>query len=271
MVSKCSKQPKPRVSTHSHGAIPYPPSFASVSLSCFVYVGVVFTDGVETRREGEYQRDRVHAYYATTAPRDCRTCLGERRRLSRRHVVPHRDWQRTLADRGLIYKDTYEGYYSTTDECFYPSSRVTSHPTLPNTKVSTETGAIVEWSSEVNYKLRLSKFREVLLAHYTATAARNATAEDGHASRGVHPEVYQNAVMQDLKTEPLEDLSISRPRERIGWGIPVPEDPSQTVYVWFDALLVYLSGVGYPATGTGAWPPDVQVVGKDIVRYVWRY
>ncbi|KAF8547451.1 hypothetical protein OG21DRAFT_1517356 [Imleria badia] len=202
--------------------------------------------------------------------------LGERANISgtvfmRTTQRQHRDtvehvW-RALADRGLIYKDAYEGYYSTTDECFYPSSRVTSHPTLPNTKISTETGSVVEWSSEVNYKLRLSQFREVLLAHYTSAAARNAMAEDGHASRGVHPEVYQNAVMQDLKTELLEDLSISRPRERIGWGIPVPRDPSQTVYVWFDALLVYLSGVGYPAAGTGAWPPDVQVVGKDIVRF----
>lgn len=126
----------------------------------------------------------------------------------------------------------------------------------------------MEWSSEVNYKFRLSKFREVLLTHYSAAAELNANAEDGLVSRGVHPDVYQNAVIQDLKTEPLEDLSISRPRDRIKWGIPVPGDSSQTVYVWFDALLVYLSGVGYPSAATTAWPPDVQVVGKDIVRCV---
>ncbi|KAH0831886.1 tRNA synthetases class I (M)-domain-containing protein [Lanmaoa asiatica] len=183
----------------------------------------------------------------------------------------HRDtvehvW-RVLADQGLVYKDTYEGYYSTTDECFYPSSRVTSHPTRPNTKISTETGSVVEWSSEVNYKFRLSKFREVLLTHYSTAAELNAKVEDGVASRGVHPDVYQHAIIQDLKTDSLEDLSISRPRDRIRWGIPVPGDPSQTVYVWFDALLVYLSGVGYPSAGTTAWPPDVQVVGKDIVRF----
>ncbi|KIJ62562.1 hypothetical protein HYDPIDRAFT_135631 [Hydnomerulius pinastri MD-312] len=182
-----------------------------------------------------------------------------------RETVEH-VW-RALAAQGLIYKDTYEGYYSTTDECFYPPSRVAPHSTLPNTKISTETGAIVEWSSEVNYKFRLSKFRESLLAHYTADAELNEKAEEGLTSRGVHPSVYQDAVIQDLKMESLEDLSISRPRERIGWGIPVPEDPKQTVYVWFDALLVYLSGVGYPSAGTTAWPPDVQVVGKDIVRF----
>lgn len=120
----------------------------------------------------------------------------------------------------------------------------------------------------MNYKFRLSRFREALLTRYSAAAELNANAEDGFVSRGIYPDVYLNAVIGELKTEPLEDLSISRPRERIGWGIPVPGDPSQTVYVWFDALLVYLSGVGYPSAATTAWPPDVQVVGKDIIRYV---
>lgn len=76
----------------------------------------------------------------------------------------------------------------------------------------------------------------------------------------MHPNVYQKLVIQELTTGPLEDLSVSRPRERIGWGIPVPGDTSQMVYVWFDALLVYLSGVGYPSAERTAWPPDVQVV-----------
>ncbi|KAG9315949.1 tRNA synthetases class I (M)-domain-containing protein [Chiua virens] len=202
--------------------------------------------------------------------------LGERANISgtmfmRTTQQRHRDtveyvW-RALVDRGLIYKDTYQGYYSTTDECFYPSSRVTSHPTRPDSKISTETGSVVEWSSEVNYKFKLSMFRDVLLAHYSAAAELNTKGENGLVSRGVHPDLYQNTVIHDLKTESLEDLSISRPRERIGWGVPVPEDSSQTVYVWFDALLVYLSGVGYPSAETTAWPPDVQVVGKDIVRF----
>jgi tRNA synthetases class I (M) len=90
---------------------------------------------------------------------------------------------------------------------------------------------------------------------------------DGLVVRGVHPDIHQNRIICDLGSEPLEDLSISRPRERIGWGIAVPDDPTQTVYVWFDALLVYLSGIGYPENGV-TWPPDVQVIGKDIVRFV---
>ncbi|KAI6098224.1 tRNA synthetases class I (M)-domain-containing protein [Pisolithus sp. B1] len=183
---------------------------------------------------------------------------------SHKQTVSH-VW-RSLVARGLIYKDTYEGYYSTTDECFYPSSRISPHPTLPNTMIATETGSVVEWSREVNYKFRMSPFRDALLTHYSRAVALNAQAKDGLTVRGVCPDSHQLRITRDLEMEPLEDLSISRPRERIGWGISVPDDPTQTVYVWFDALLVYLSGIGYPGTGN-AWPPDVQVIGKDIVRF----
>ncbi|KAI5991147.1 tRNA synthetases class I (M)-domain-containing protein [Pisolithus albus] len=173
---------------------------------------------------------------------------------------------RALDAQGLIYQDTYEGYYSTTDECFYPRSRISPHPTLPNTMIATETGSVVEWSRELNYKFRMSSFRDALLAHYTRAAALNTWAKEGLTVRGVHPDIHQLRIIRDLEMEPLEDLSISRPRERIGWGVSVPDDPTQTVYVWFDALLVYLSGIGYPETRS-AWPPDVQVIGKDIVRF----
>ena len=79
-------------------------------------------------------------------------------------------------------------------------------------------------------------------------------------------------LIHTLKDEPLEDLSISRPRERLSWGISVPGDPSHTIYVWFDALTVYLTGVGFPADRQELlWPPNIQVIGKDIVRYVPTY
>jgi methionyl-tRNA synthetase len=68
----------------------------------------------------------------------------------------------------------------------------------------------------------------------------------------------------------LADISISRPRSRLEWGIQVPDDPSQTVYVWFDALLIYLTGSGYPwssASNMGCWPADLQIIGKDILRF----
>lgn len=68
----------------------------------------------------------------------------------------------------------------------------------------------------------------------------------------------------------LSDLSISRPVERLTWGIPVPSDSTQTIYVWLDALVNYLTKAGYPFPpgegSRGGWPADVHVVGKDIVR-----
>ncbi len=69
----------------------------------------------------------------------------------------------------------------------------------------------------------------------------------------------------------LEDLSISRPLERLSWGIPVPDDESQTIYVWLDALINYLTKANYPFQIPGqedaaGWPPNCHVIGKDIVR-----
>ena len=69
----------------------------------------------------------------------------------------------------------------------------------------------------------------------------------------------------------LDDLSISRPVERLSWGIPVPNDPSQTIYVWLDALINYLTKTNYPFEIPGhedaaGWPADLHVIGKDIVR-----
>ena len=125
--------------------------------------------------------------------------------------------------------------------------------------VSTTSGSRVEWQEEENYKFRLSQFREPLLAHYT----RNPDA--------IFPSSQYDVVMEML-SEPMNDLSISRPKARLHWGIPVPTDPEQTIYVWIDALTVYLSSSGYPWTKEGdlgfsrGWPPNVQVIGKDILR-----
>ncbi|OAX41409.1 hypothetical protein K503DRAFT_767691 [Rhizopogon vinicolor AM-OR11-026] len=162
---------------------------------------------------------------------------------------------RDLTAQDLIYKGTYSGWYSISDECFYTDSQVTHPPSSP-TPISIETGSAVEWSSESNYKFRLSCFREPLLDYYTANP------------NSIYPHAHRERLIQSLKDEPLEDLSVSRPRERLSWGIPVPGDPSHTMYVWFDALTVYLTGVGFPADRQGSpWPPNIQVIGKDIVRF----
>ncbi|KAI0321968.1 tRNA synthetases class I (M)-domain-containing protein [Amylostereum chailletii] len=177
----------------------------------------------------------------------------------------HRDavrhlW-RALSAKDLIYKGTHQGWYSIPDECFYTDAQVSRKQT-PNGEqvVAIETGSSVEWMQEENYKFRLSLFRDSLLARYRSDSAT------------IHP-AHQHANVLDMLSLPLEDLSISRPRSRLYWGIPVPDDPEHTMYVWFDALTNYLTGAGYPWTkSTDAaevqfWPPDIQVVGKDIVRF----
>ncbi|SMQ52211.1 unnamed protein product [Zymoseptoria tritici ST99CH_3D7] len=179
--------------------------------------------------------------------------------------LQHRDgveyaWQ-MLNERGYIYESKHEGWYSVSDETFYPKSQVhmvVDPPTGRKMMASVETGKEVEWTSERNYHFRLSAFRDKLLAFYEA-----------------NPDFIVPATrMQDVINQVsvgLEDLSISRPSERLQWGIPVPTDPSQTIYVWLDALLNYATAIGYPFTpgreSSTGWPADVQVVGKDIVRF----
>ena len=118
----------------------------------------------------------------------------------------------------------------------------------------------VETVSETNWFFRLSAYGDALLKHY----------EDNPGA--VRPQSAYNEVTSFLR-QGLQDLSISR--STFDWGIPVPWDPSQVVYVWFDALLNYATAVGLddPAGSEGAdkfahtWPADVHLVGKDILRF----
>jgi methionyl-tRNA synthetase len=93
-------------------------------------------------------------------------------------------------------------------------------------------------------------------------------------SEAIVPAKRRRQVISSLtdSANPLEDLSISRPRSRLDWGIPVPEDPDHTIYVWFDALTNYITGVGYPWLSdemkTSGWPAAVHIIGKDILRSV---
>jgi methionyl-tRNA synthetase len=83
----------------------------------------------------------------------------------------------------------------------------------------------------------------------------------------IRPVQRYNEVMSYLQAGDMGDLSISRPRARLQWGIEVPDDPSQTVYVWMDALLNYLSYTGYPDKHAQLWPANMHVIGKDIIRF----
>jgi methionyl-tRNA synthetase len=102
-------------------------------------------------------------------------------------------------------------------------------------QTSIETGAEVEWSSEQNYHFRLSAFRENLLDFFKANP------------EWITPEHRMKEVVQAVESG-LEDLSVSRPYERLQWGIRVPGDDTQTIYVWLDALINYATKAGYPFT-----------------------
>ena len=108
----------------------------------------------------------------------------------------------------------------------------------------------------------MSAFRTQLLQHFLANPA------------SVQPKAYYDQVIRQLSNEvggEVEDLSISRPRSRLEWGVGVPRDEEHTIYVWIDVLTVYLTGSRYPwadigDSKDGGWPVDLQIIGKDILR-----
>lgn len=168
---------------------------------------------------------------------------------------------RELNRRGYLYESKHEGWYSVSDETFYPESQV--HLVLEPSSgrkmhASIETGKEVEWTSETNYHFRMSDFKDRLLQHYK----ENPTF--------IVPNSRMNFIIKEVESG-LQDLSVSRPTSRLSWGIRVPDDESQTIYVWLDALINYLTFTGYPSPASGTkppfWPPDVQVIGKDIIRF----
>jgi len=107
---------------------------------------------------------------------------------------------------------------------------------------------------EESYFFRLSKYTDILLEFYE----KNPDF--------IQPDFRRNEVISFVK-QGLKDLSVSRRRERVWWGIPVPFDENHTIYVWFDALTNYLTAVGYPDNLNEFWPADVHIVGKDILRF----
>jgi methionyl-tRNA synthetase len=134
----------------------------------------------------------------------------------------------------------------------------------------------VVWTEEENYKFRLSSFRSAL-KKWIKTNSREFRLEVPSGGLkclviAIIPRKRQEEVLVYLSDETsMQDLSVSRPSSRVEWGIPVPGDPSHTIYVWLDALTSYMTAVGYPwesdsVTKLSGWPADTHVVGKDILR-----
>ena len=165
-----------------------------------------------------------------------------------KHVVS-KVWTQ-MTDKGDLYKSEYSGWYSVQEEAFVPEGSVEQRE--GGQTVSSETGQPLEWASEVNWMFRLSQYQEALLRWHRDSAP-------------VSPPLFRGQVTAWI-TEGLIDLSVSRPASRLHWGVPVPGDPEQTIYVWIDALCNYLTVARYPDLG-GHWPPSVQVLGKDILKF----
>ena len=168
-----------------------------------------------------------------------------------------------LDQNGYIYKGSHSGWYCISDETFYPESQVEPSgevsPTGKSIMISRETGKAVEWTSEENYFFALSRLQEPLLEFYSQNRDF------------VVPQSKFLGIEREVR-EGLQDLSISRPTSRNTWGITLPGDDSQVMYVWFDALVNYLTSSGFPWRSSiefqeSVWPANVHVIGKDILRF----
>ncbi|MFC1857171.1 methionine--tRNA ligase [Thermodesulfobacteriota bacterium] len=153
-----------------------------------------------------------------------------------------------IYDQGDIYFSEYEGLYCYGCERFYTDRELVDgkcpdHETVP------------ESIKEANYFFKMSRYQDWLIDYI----------KENHDF--IRPERYKNEVLSFLK-EPLEDLCISRPKSRLKWGINLPFDNNYVTYVWFDALLNYISALGYP-DGTlfrKFWPSAQHIVAKDILK-----
>jgi len=178
-----------------------------------------------------------------------------------RHIATVQKALQIVYDRGDIYEDKYEGSYCTPCETFWPQSQVTGN-LCPDCKRA------LEKISETNFFFKLSKYQSWLIDYIKDT--------DKHPERihFIEPASRRNEVLGFLENNKLEDLCISRPSARLSWGIPLPFSQKHVTYVWFDALVNYISAVGHfddqNIYHSSWWDKDVKVVhlvGKDILRH----
>lgn len=151
-------------------------------------------------------------------------------------------WNRCIKD---IYKKDYEGLYCVGCETFYSKEELNEKG-----ECNEHPGKKLDLVSESNYFFKLSKYQDQITELISSDKLK------------IYPDFRKNEVLSFLK-QPLQDISISRSNERAkNWGVPVPDDPTQRMYVWFDALNIYRSGID-----ESIWPADLHVIGKGIIRF----
>ncbi len=171
------------------------------------------------------------------------------RTTEERHHVVVKDVFNKLHEQGDIYKSEYEGWYCTPCETFWPENRLEDGK-CPNQDCHRE----VELLKEESYFFRMSKYQDQLLQHIKDNPDF------------IQPTSRRNEMIKFIESG-LEDLCVSR--TTFQWGIQVPFDPKHVVYVWLDALINYISALGYPngELYQRYWPAEVHLMGKDIVRF----
>lgn len=149
-----------------------------------------------------------------------------------------------------IYKSKYIGWYDVKQEEFVPEAKADPERMKPDHPQA------YQRLEEENYFFKLSKYTDQVRQAIESGAFK------------IVPKTRKHEILSVLR-EGLEDISISRPKEKLDWGIPVPGDESQVMYVWFEALMNYITVLGYPEHEDFKkfWPANVQVIGKDIIRF----
>ncbi|MDD3236924.1 MAG: methionine--tRNA ligase [Candidatus Gastranaerophilales bacterium] len=157
-----------------------------------------------------------------------------------------------LLENGDIYKHSYTGLYCSGCESFLNARDLTEDGLCPDHQKKPEE------VKEENYFFKLTKYKDRIIEHIK----NNPTF--------LQPAFRANEVLNQL--EDIEDISVSRAKSSVSWGIPVPGDDSQIIYVWIDALSNYITALGYDTENPSDrfkkyWPADVQVIGKDIIKF----
>ena len=166
------------------------------------------------------------------------------RTTEERHKKVVQEFLQLVFDKGDIYKDEYTGLYSVSEERFI-------------TEKEAESGIFrdIKELKEINYFFKMSNFQTKLIEHIE------------NNNNFIQPAHRKNEILGFLK-QPLSDLCISRPKSRLNWGIELPFDDEYVTYVWFDALINYLTATGYGEDDLSYnkwWPADCHLIGKDIL------
>ena len=166
------------------------------------------------------------------------------RTTEKRHMDVVQNILQKVYDNGDIYEDNYEGLYSVSEERFITEKEADSGDYRDIKKLK-----------EKNYFFKMSKYQEKLISHIE------------NNSKFIQPVHRKNEVLGFLKS-PLNDLCISRPKSRLNWGIELPFDSDYVTYVWFDALINYVSALGFDSDEkkyNTYWPANLHLIGKDIL------